>query len=164
MLLSMSKVTPTYETLSTTVQNLSIALEKSQSNHRASLETIKSLNGELSRLTNRIQKLENFIRDQNALLQEHGLADYGNWLYSSICYSIYYSSGNYFKFIFRDYSIFYFMTENTTTESKVFQLTTELEEMKQRKKQFNRAYNEEIKRIQAEIKDLICPEEVVELP
>ena len=56
------------------------------------------------------------------------------------------------------------MTQNTTTESKVFQLTTELEEMKQRKKQFVRAYNEEIKRIQAEIKDLICPEEAVELP
>jgi hypothetical protein len=56
------------------------------------------------------------------------------------------------------------MTETTTTESKVFQLTTELEEMKTRKKQFNKAYNEEIKRIQAEIKDLICPEEAVELP
>ena len=56
------------------------------------------------------------------------------------------------------------MTENTTTESKVLQLTTELEEMKQRKKQFVRAYNEEIKRIQSEIKDLINPEEAVELP
>ena len=56
------------------------------------------------------------------------------------------------------------MTQTTTTESKVFQLTTELEEMKQRKKQFTRAYGEEIRRIQGEIKDLICPEEVVELP
>lgn len=78
MLSSMSNVTPTYETLSTTVQNLSLALEKSQSNHKASLKTIKILNDEISRLTNRIQRLENFVRAQNALLQEHGLAEYGN--------------------------------------------------------------------------------------
>ena len=36
--------------------------------------------------------------------------------------------------------------------------------MKQRKKSFVKAYNAEIKRIQEEIKDLICPDEAVELP
>ena len=56
-------------------------------------------------------------------------------------------------------------TETTnSTEAKVFQLTTELEEMRQRKKSFVKAYNSEIKRIQEEIKDLICPEDAVELP
>ena len=54
-------------------------------------------------------------------------------------------------------------TQNST-EEKVFQLCQELEEMKQRKKSFVRAYNEEIKRLQSEIKDLINPEEAVELP
>ncbi len=49
-------------------------------------------------------------------------------------------------------------------ESKVYQLTTELQDVKQRKKSFVKAYNEEIKRIQDEIKDLICPEEKIELP
>jgi hypothetical protein len=53
---------------------------------------------------------------------------------------------------------------NTTNEQKVFQLTTELEDVKARKKSFVKAYNEEIKRIQDEIKDLICPEEKIELP
>jgi hypothetical protein len=60
-----------------------------------------------------------------------------------------------------------FMTETTTnitTEEKVYNLTKDLEDMKQRKKAFCKAYNEEIKRIQAEIKDLIVPEEKVELP
>jgi len=52
----------------------------------------------------------------------------------------------------------------TTTEEKVYNLTKDLDEMKQRKKSFCKAYNEEIKRIQAEIKDLIAPEEKVELP
>ena len=70
--------TPTYDTLSITVQNLSLALEKSKSNNKASLQTIKLLNEEMSRLSAGIQRLENFVRDQNALLQEHGLADYGN--------------------------------------------------------------------------------------
>ena len=70
--------TPTYDTLSITVQNLSLALEKSKSTNKASLQTIKLLNEEMSRLSARIQRLENFVRDQNALLQEHGLADYGN--------------------------------------------------------------------------------------
>ena len=58
-------------------------------------------------------------------------------------------------------------TETTTTiptEEKVYNLTKELEDMKQRKKAFCKAYNEEIRRIQLEIKDLIIPEEKVDLP
>jgi len=55
-------------------------------------------------------------------------------------------------------------TTNITTEEKVYNLTKDLEDMKQRKKAFNKAYSEEIKRIQSEIKDLILPEEKVELP
>ena len=53
---------------------------------------------------------------------------------------------------------------STTTEEKVYNLTKDLDEMKQRKKSFCKAYNEEIRRIQLEIKDLIAPEEKVELP
>ena len=53
---------------------------------------------------------------------------------------------------------------DTTTEAKVFQLCLELDEMKKRKKDFVKAYNEEIKRINAEIKDLLNPDEKVELP
>lgn len=57
------------------------------------------------------------------------------------------------------------MTETTnTTEAKVFQLSLELDEMKKRKKSFVKGYNEEIKRIQAEIQDLLNPEEKVDLP
>lgn len=58
------------------------------------------------------------------------------------------------------------MTELTsnTTEAKVFQLCQELDDIKKRKKDFVKAYNEEIKRINAEIKDLLNPEEKVELP
>ena len=58
------------------------------------------------------------------------------------------------------------MTELTsnTTEAKVFQLCQELNDIKKRKKDFVKAYNEEIKRINAEIKDLLNPEEKVELP
>jgi hypothetical protein len=36
--------------------------------------------------------------------------------------------------------------------------------MKRRKKDFNKAFNEEIKRLNAEIKDLLHPEEKVDLP
>ena len=60
-----------------------------------------------------------------------------------------------------------FMTETTTTnttEAKVFQLVQELDEMKKRKKAFNKAYNEEIKFLQKEIEELLNPEEKVELP
>ena len=52
----------------------------------------------------------------------------------------------------------------STDEAKVFQLTQELEEMRKRKKATMKGYNEEIRRIQAEIKEIINPEEVVELP
>ena len=57
------------------------------------------------------------------------------------------------------------MTHTTTTETKVFNLAVELDDIKKRKKQFVKAYNVEIKRINDEIKDLLNPEEaVVELP
>jgi len=48
--------------------------------------------------------------------------------------------------------------------AKVYQLAKELDEMKKRKKDFVKAYNEEIKRLNDEIKDLLNPEEKVELP
>jgi len=51
----------------------------------------------------------------------------------------------------------------TSTEAKVFQLCIDLEEMKTRKKASAKSFNEEIKRIQSEIKDLIDPPEE-ELP
>jgi len=52
-----------------------------------------------------------------------------------------------------------FMTQtNTTKEARVFQLCTELEDMRIRKKASNKGFNEEIKRIQAEIKELLDPE------
>ena len=58
------------------------------------------------------------------------------------------------------------MTQETTntTEGKVYQLCLELDEMKKRKKSFVKAYNESIKDLQAEINDLLCPEEKVDLP
>lgn len=57
------------------------------------------------------------------------------------------------------------MTETTNnTETKVYQLCLELDDIKKRKKDFVKAYNEEIKRLNAEIKDLLNPEEKVELP
>jgi len=56
-------------------------------------------------------------------------------------------------------------TQHTNTdEAKVFQLSLELEEMRKRKKATMKGYNEEIKRIQVEIKEILNPEEVVELP
>ena len=69
---------PTYATLNDTVNNLTKRLEKSQSDYQASLKTIKHLSGELSIQLDRIHRMETFLRDQNALLQEHGLAEYGN--------------------------------------------------------------------------------------
>jgi flagellar capping protein FliD len=57
------------------------------------------------------------------------------------------------------------MTDPTNnTETKVYQLCLELDDIKKRKKDFVKAYNEEIKRLNAEIKDLLNPEEKVELP
>ena len=52
---------------------------------------------------------------------------------------------------------------NANNESKVFQLCTELENTKKRKKQVVGAFNDEIKRLQAEIKDLVNPEDAVDL-
>lgn len=54
--------------------------------------------------------------------------------------------------------------QTATTEEKVFRLCQELDEMKKRKRSFVKAYNEEIKRLNDEIKDLLNPEEKVELP
>ena len=53
---------------------------------------------------------------------------------------------------------------NTSKEAKVFHLCTELEDMRDKKKQSSKAYNDEIKRIQAEIKDLIDPQDLEALP
>jgi hypothetical protein len=51
------------------------------------------------------------------------------------------------------------MTEtNTTKEARVFQLCTELEDMRIRKKSSAKGFNEEIKRINEEIKELLDPE------
>ena len=51
----------------------------------------------------------------------------------------------------------------TNNQAKVFQLCTELEETKKRKKQVVGAFNDEIKRLQAEIKDLVNPDEAVDI-
>jgi len=83
MLLSMTRThLPSYPSLLETCKDLTQRLEKSQSNYKASLKTIKILSEELSRNNTRIQRIETFLRDQNALLQEHGLAEYGNWFHS----------------------------------------------------------------------------------
>ena len=52
-------------------------------------------------------------------------------------------------------------TEETeaSKESKVFQLCQELESVRVNKKISAKAFNEEIKRINAEIKELLLPEE-----
>lgn len=49
-------------------------------------------------------------------------------------------------------------TTMTRKQAKVFQLCKELEEMKKKKKSISKSYNNEIKRIQAEIEDLIDPD------
>lgn len=54
--------------------------------------------------------------------------------------------------------------QETSKESKVYQLNVELADMKKRKKDFVKAYNEEIKRLNDEIKDLLYPQDKVELP
>ena len=54
------------------------------------------------------------------------------------------------------------MTDHNN-EAKVFQLCTELEDTKKKKKQVVSAYNDEIKRLQAEIKDLVNPEEAFDI-
>jgi hypothetical protein len=52
---------------------------------------------------------------------------------------------------------------DTSNQAKVFQLCTELEETKKRKKQVVSAFNDEIKRLQAEIKDLVNPDDAVDI-
>jgi hypothetical protein len=52
---------------------------------------------------------------------------------------------------------------NEANQAKVFQLCTELEDTRKRKRQVVGAFNDEIKRLQAEIKDLIHPEEAVDI-
>jgi hypothetical protein len=47
-------------------------------------------------------------------------------------------------------------------EARVYQLVMELEDMKKRKRVFVKAYNESIKDLQAEIKDILNPDEAVE--
>jgi hypothetical protein len=47
-----------------------------------------------------------------------------------------------------------------TKEEKVFQLCKELEETKKRKKDVVKGWNNEIKRLQEEIKSLVNPEEL----
>lgn len=54
------------------------------------------------------------------------------------------------------------MTDHNN-EAKVFQLCTELEDTKKKKKQVVGAYNDEIKRLQAEIKDLVNPDEAFDI-
>jgi hypothetical protein len=51
----------------------------------------------------------------------------------------------------------------SSNQEKVFQLCTELEEIKKRKKQVTRAFNDEIRRLQDEIKDIIVPDEAVDI-
>jgi hypothetical protein len=50
-------------------------------------------------------------------------------------------------------------TTRTTKEERVYQLCKELDDMKDKKKQSSKGYNDEIKRIQAEIDELINPQE-----
>lgn len=47
------------------------------------------------------------------------------------------------------------MEQTTTKEAKVYQLLTELEDIKDKKKQSSKAFNTEIKRLQEEIKELL---------
>ena len=65
------KYTPSYESLVDAVNRLSERLEKATS-------TNKTLRNDLKVSLAKNTRLEKFIRAQNALLQEHGLAEYGN--------------------------------------------------------------------------------------
>ena len=47
------------------------------------------------------------------------------------------------------------MQDTTSKETKVYNLVQDLEEIKTQKKASSRSFNEEIKRIQAEIKELL---------
>jgi hypothetical protein len=52
--------------------------------------------------------------------------------------------------------------KEATKEEKVYNLTVELIDTKQRKKDSNKGYNEEIKRIQEEIEDLLSDDKETE--
>ena len=72
MLLSMSQhYLPSYNTLHSTVETLQNTIHKLTT-------TNKALDKDLKASTIKIAKLEKFVRAQNSLLQEHGLAEYGN--------------------------------------------------------------------------------------
>ena len=62
---------PSYESLVDAVNNLSERLEKATS-------TNKTLRNDIKVSLAKNARLEKFVRAQNALLQEHGLAEYGN--------------------------------------------------------------------------------------
>ena len=49
----------------------------------------------------------------------------------------------------------FIMQDQTSKETKVYNLVQELEEVKHQKKTASRSFNDEIKRIQAEIKELL---------
>ena len=53
--------------------------------------------------------------------------------------------------------------DTSTQQAKVFQLACELEDTRRRKRQVTSAFNDEIKRLQAEIRDLTHPDEAVDV-
>jgi hypothetical protein len=54
------------------------------------------------------------------------------------------------------------MTEPTTKEEKIYKLVVELEIAKKNKRDDVKAHNEEVKRIQAEIKELLTENEAID--
>lgn len=54
------------------------------------------------------------------------------------------------------------LVKELSKEEKVYNLTVELIDTKQRKKDSNKGYNEEIKRIQEEIEDLLSDDKETE--
>ena len=54
------------------------------------------------------------------------------------------------------------MTEPTTKEEKIYNLVVELEIAKKNKRDVVKAHNEEVKRIQAEIKELLTENEAID--
>jgi len=54
------------------------------------------------------------------------------------------------------------MPDHTTKEEKIYNLVVELEVAKRNKRDVVKAHNEEVKRIQAEIKDLLTDNNALE--
>jgi uncharacterized metal-binding protein len=54
------------------------------------------------------------------------------------------------------------MPEETTKEEKIYNLVVELEIAKKNKRDVVKAHNEEVKRIQAEIKELLTENEAID--